>query len=76
MRAFLVRETDKAVLLVKAEDAKIPQVQGAWIPRSKLESFQETDDKSVTISTKQDGERIGFPYIVTVNAAFAQKIGF
>lgn len=76
MRVFLVRETDKAVLLVKAADSKIPQIQGAWIPRSKLESFQETDDKSVTISTKQDGERIGFPYIVTVDAAFAQKIGF
>lgn len=71
LSGYIVRETEAAVAFVaKASDSK-----PLWIPRKKIASMQELDTKSVRVVTAQDGERVGIPHALDVDAAFLAKIG-
>ena len=71
---YIVRETEAAVAFIAAANM-IDGVKPLWLPRKKIVSLVEMDLSSKTIKTAQDGERVGIPYAVEIDDAFAAKMG-
>jgi hypothetical protein len=75
LTGYIVRETEAAVAFVRDADAGKAAVRPLWIPRAKLGAVIEADALGRRIATAQDGERIGIPATVEIDAAFAAKVG-
>ena len=75
LTGYIVRETEAAVAFVREADAAKAAVRPLWIPRAKLGRIREADCMGRRIATAQDGERVGIPATVEINAAFAAKVG-
>ncbi len=74
VQGFVVRETEAAVAFVRAQDAGIESVRPLWLPRKKIAQLLELDLAGRKIRTAQDGERIGIPVVVEVDAEFAERV--
>ena len=74
VQGFVVRETEAAVAFVRAQDAAVQQVRPLWLPRKKIAELVELDLAGRRIMTAQDGERIGIPVMVSVDAEFAERV--
>jgi hypothetical protein len=72
---YITRVTDAANQFVFAKDAATVGVKPLWIPVRKIVSAIELDAKSVNIVTAQDGERVGIPFTLDIDDAFAAKVG-
>ena len=72
---YITRVTDAANQFVFAKDAKIVGVKPFWVPVRKITSAVELDTASVTIVTAQDGTRVGIPFTLDIDDAFAAKVG-
>lgn len=70
---FKVGGSDKCLHFVALADSQVKGVRGLYLPLSKI-SFQETDDLSVLIDTKDGGIKVGFPGVVTIDDEFAARI--
>lgn len=75
LTGYVVRETAAAVAFVRAADAGKPAVRPLWVPRAKIQSLTEADAMGRRIVTAQDGERVGVPVTIEIDAAFAAKVG-
>jgi len=75
LTGYIVRETEAAVAFVRDADAAKSGVRPLWIPRTKLGRIREADAMGRRIVTAQDGERVGIPATVEIDAAFAAKVG-
>jgi hypothetical protein len=74
VEGFVVRETEAAVAFVLAQDAAVQQVRPLWLPRKKIAELVELDLPGRQIRTAQDGERIGIPVVVSIDAEFADRV--
>ena len=72
---YITRVTDAANQFVFAKDAKTVGVKPLWVPVRKIVSAIELDLASVKIVTAQDGERVGIPFTLDIEDAFAAKVG-
>jgi hypothetical protein len=72
---YTVGNTDKAVAFVATRDADKIGVRPLWIPRAKLGRVMESDCMGRRIMTAQNGERMGIPATVEIDADFAAKVG-
>lgn len=75
LTGYIVRSTEAAVAFVREADAGVSGVRPLWIPRAKLGRVREADALGRRIATAQDGERVGIPATVEIDAAFAAKVG-
>jgi hypothetical protein len=75
LTGYIVRETEAAVAFVRDADAAKSGIRPLWIPRAKLGAIVEADAMGRRIVTAQDGERVGIPATVEIDAAFAAKVG-
>jgi hypothetical protein len=75
LTGYIVRETAAAVAFVREADAAQSGIRPLWIPRAKLGRVREADCMGRRIATAQDGERVGIPATVEIDAAFAAKVG-
>lgn len=71
---YVVRETEAAVAFVARRDVKAG-VKPLWVPKAKILIRHEQDRASVTITTAQDGERVGVPTVLVIDEAWAVKVG-
>ena len=71
---YIVRETEAAVAFVARRDVKAG-VKPLWVPKAKILVRHEQDRASVTITTAQDGERVGVPTVLVVDNDWAVKVG-
>jgi hypothetical protein len=71
---YVVRSTDAALAFVANESAKVAGVKPLWIPRKKIAQAIESDAKTVSIKTGQDGERNGVPFALDVDSAWLAKV--
>ena len=74
VQGFVVRETEAAVAFVRVQDSSVQQVRPLWVPRKKIAQMLELDMTSKTIQTAQDGERIGIPCLLDIDAEFAERV--
>lgn len=74
VQGFVVRETEAAVAFVRAADAATAGIRPLWVPRKKIVALVELDLAGKLIATAQDGERIGIPAVLDVDAEFADKV--
>ena len=75
LTGYVVRETAAAIAFVSADNAPVAGVRPLWIPRAKLGAVVEADAAGRQITTAQDGDRIGVPVTLEIDAAFAAKVG-
>jgi hypothetical protein len=77
LEGFIARETEKAVAFVShAALQQGGEVAPLWLPRKKISSMVETDERSASAQIK--GERVQrqlVPVEVTVDKEFATKVG-
>ena len=71
---FKVAETEKAIAFVAESDATKTGIKPLWVPRAKIESLTESDERSREIQTAQNGLRVGIPVTLNVDDAFLAKI--
>ena len=71
VKAYITRETEAAIQIVTQGVA----IRPLWLPRGKMVSFVELDEKSLEIQTAQDGLRVGTPAVVGIDDSFAAKVG-
>ncbi len=74
VQGFVVRETEAAVAFVLNQDAAVQNIRPLWLPRKKIAELVELDLVSKKIVTAQDGERIGIPVVVSIDAEFADRV--
>ena len=75
VQGYITRKTEAANQFVFTKDAGVVGVKPLWVPVRKILSAVEGDTKSVTIVTAQDGERVGIPFTLDIDDAFAAKVG-
>jgi hypothetical protein len=75
LTGYVVRETAAAIAFVSADNANTASVRPLWIPRAKLGAVVEADAAGRNIATAQDGDRVGVPVTLEIDAAFAAKVG-
>lgn len=76
MFGFMVRETEKAVAIVRCGDHAGAAVRALWVPRSKINSMVERDSYSPSIQL--EGERVrrlGIPFDFDIDQSFLVKVG-
>ncbi len=74
VQGFVVRETEAAVAFVRESDAAVQNVRPLWVPRKKITALMELDLAGKRIATAQDGERIGVPTLIEIDAEFAERV--
>ena len=72
---YITRTTEAANQFVFAKDAATVGVKPLWVPIRKIVTAVELDGKSVEIHTAQDGTRVGIPFTLDIEDAFAAKVG-
>ena len=79
VKAYITRETEAAIQIVTQaaldNAEKGAAIRPLWLPRGKMVSFVELDEKSLEILTAQDGLRVGTPAVVGIDDSFAAKVG-
>lgn len=71
---YIVRETEAAVAFVLTQDAATQNIRPLWLPRKKIAKLTELDLPGKRIVTAQDGERIGTPVSLDIDAEFAERV--
>jgi len=71
---FKVRESEKALGVIAAKDARVNSVGILWLPKSKVLAMMETDERSPKIVTNK-GTFMGTPLDLSIDSDFAAKLG-
>lgn len=74
-QGYVVAETPAAIAVVRAADALVKDIKPLWLPRKKIESLVETDQRSVEVNTAQ-GRKQGIPHEIDFCDKFATRVGW
>jgi hypothetical protein len=70
---FIARETEKAIAVVQLPLAG--EHKPLWIPRKKIASLVERDDRSASVQLKGEGvRRLAYPVDLEIDAEWLAKI--
>jgi hypothetical protein len=74
LTGYIARETEAAVAFVQLP--LIADHKPLWIPRKKIASLIERDEKGVNVQLAGETiQRIATPVAVEIDAAFLEKVG-
>ena len=75
LNGFIARETNAAVAFLAA-DANMIDAKPFFIPRKKILSMVEGDEKSINVKLSGEGvERPATPYTIEIETAFLVRLG-